>query len=143
MKYECSIEIERPRNVVIELFEDTSRMGEWQEGLISFEHISGTPGSAGSKSRICYKMGRSEIEMIETMESYDLPDQFVAIYEADKVWNRNINRFVDLGKTTRWLVDCEFRCGGLVGVLAFLMPGMFRKQTEKMMSNFKDFAEGQ
>lgn len=143
MKYNCSIEIDRPRNEIIPLFEDTDRMGEWQDGFISFEHISGEMGAAGSKAKIKYKMGSREIDMVETMESYDLPDEMVAIYEADKVWNRNINRFTDLEDRTRWDMECEFQCGGFVKLMAFFMPGMFRKQTEKMMSDFKRFAEAQ
>ena len=143
MKYNCSIEIERPRDEIIPLFEDTDRMGEWQEGLVSFEFTSGTPGAAGSTARILYKMGKREIEMIETMESYDLPESMVAIYEADKVWNRNENRFIDLGDKTRWDMNCEFKCSGFMTILAMLMPGMFRKQTMKMMTSFKAFAESQ
>lgn len=118
-------------------------MGEWQDGFISFEHFGGEKGAAGSKANIKYKMGSREIDMVETMESYDLPDEMVAIYEADKVWNRNINRFTDLGGSTRWDMECEFQCGGFVKLMAFFMPGMFRKQTEKMMSDFKRFAEAQ
>lgn len=143
MKYQCSIVIERPRADLIPLFEDTDRMGEWQDGFISFDHMSGEPGSAGSKAQIMYQMGKRKIEMIETMESYNLPDEMVAIYEADKVWNRNVNRFIDLGDKTRWEADCEFQCGGFVKLLSIVMPGMFRKQTNKMMSDFKRFAEAQ
>lgn len=143
MKYDCTITIDRPRSAVIALFEDTDRMGEWQEGLVSFTHTSGTPGAAGSTAEIQYKMGKRQIKMVETMESYDLPDRFVAIYEADKVWNRNENRFTDLGAQTRWDMACAFRCGGMMKIMAFLVPGMFRKQTEKMMTAFKQFAESQ
>ncbi|MFT6694840.1 MAG: hypothetical protein ACJAXU_000330, partial [Paracoccaceae bacterium] len=89
-----------------------------------------------------YKMGRREIVMIETLESCDLPESLIAIYEADKVWNRNENWFVDLGDTTRWDMKCEFQCNGFVKILSVLMPGMFRKQTMKMMGNFKAFVEG-
>ena len=143
MKYNCTIEIERPRDVIIPLFEDTDRMGEWQEGLVSFEHKSGTPGTVGSTAHIQYKMGKREITMVETMEEYNLPDSMVTIYEADKVWNRNENYFVDLGDKTRWDMNCEFKCSGFMSIMAAIMPGMFRKQTMKMMTSFKAFAERQ
>lgn len=141
MKYSCSIEIDRPRGPVVALFEDADRMGDWQEGLESFTHLSGEPGTPGAKSEIRYQMGKRRIEMIETIESYDMPDAMVSIYEAGSVWNRNENRFVDQGETTRWEMDCEFRCGGFMRLMAFFMPGAFRRQTQKMMADFKAFAE--
>lgn len=143
MKYECSIVIARPRKTVIALVEDTAQMGEWQDGLISFTHLSGEPATNGAKSLIRYKMGRREVEMTETIESYQMPESLIAIYEADKVWNRNENWFVDLGDSTRWDMNCEFLCSGLVRIFAVLMPGMFRKQTMKMLTDFKAFAERQ
>ena len=112
MKYQCSIEIDRARGPVVALFEDADRMGEWQDGLISFTPKDGTPGAPGSTSEIKYQMGKRTLEMVETIEEYNLPDSLVAIYEAGKVWNRNVNRFTDLGSKTRWDMDCEFRCGG-------------------------------
>ena len=141
MKYTCSIEIDRPRVPVLALFEDTDRMGEWQDGLESFAHVSGEPGTPGAKSEIKYQMGKRRIEMIETIESYNMPDSMVTIYEAGSVWNRNENRFIEDGSATRWEMDCEFRCGGFMRIMAFVMPGAFKRQTQKMMNDFKFFAE--
>ena len=53
------------------------------------------------------------------------------------------NRFtaVEPGKT-RWVTENEFHCAGLfMKIMAFLMPGAFKKQTLRYMQNFKAFAE--
>ena len=44
MHYSVDIEIDLPRDRVIELFDSTENLYKWQRGLQSFEHIEGEPG---------------------------------------------------------------------------------------------------
>ena len=143
MKYECNLTLDIPRERVIELFDSRDNLFEWQEGLVSFDHASGTPGQVGAVSNLKYKMGKREIEMTETIVLRDTPDAFHGIYEADGVWNKIENFFTELdGGRTHWRLTSEFRCKGFLRVMAFLFPGMFKKQTVKFMNDFKTFAEG-
>jgi hypothetical protein len=88
-------------------------------------------------------MGNKEIEMTETILRRNFPDEFSATYEAKGVWNQVVNRFIDNGQDkTRWIVESVFRCNGAMSVMAFLIPGMFKKQSLKYMQQFKAFAEG-
>jgi hypothetical protein len=142
MKYTCSIDIDLPRDRVIALFDDADNLLKWQEGLISFEHLDGTPGQVGAKSRLRFKAGRRDILMIETITERNFPDSFAGTYEADGVWNLVTNRFTEAGEgRTHWEMDAEFRGKGIVGILIRLAPWMFRNQSRKMMQSFKDFAE--
>ena len=143
MKYSKEVTINLPRKKVVELFDNPDNMSKWQDGLISFETISGKPGQPGSKSRLRYKMGKREIEMVETIVKRNLPNEFTGTYEARNVWNLVENFFEEVDKhTTRWTLKTEFRVRGFMRILAFLMPGMFKKQTLKNMLDFKKFAEG-
>ncbi|MEM7537524.1 MAG: SRPBCC family protein [Chloroflexota bacterium] len=143
MKYLLEIEIDLPRDRVIELFDNPDNMAKWQPGFVSMEHLSGTPGEAGAKSLLNYEMGKRVVEMTETIESRNLPDEFIAIYEAKKVWNRIVNNFIALDDNrTKWVFDCEFKMGGVMGVISKVMPGMFKKQSLENMQRFKEFAEG-
>lgn len=142
MKYSCTITVDQPRDRVIELFDNPDNMPKWQDGLVSFTPKSGTPGQPGATSEIVYQMGKRRIEMIETIEERALPDRFSGIYETTGVWNRVINQFEDTADGhTQWRIDTEFRCSGLLKIMSWIFPGMFRKQTEKMMRDFKTFAE--
>jgi hypothetical protein len=142
MKYSVERELDLPRDKVIALFEDRDGLFEWQEGLQSFEHVSGDPGQPGAVSKLRFKMGKREIDMTETIQRRDLPDLFSGVYEADGVWNLVENHFADLPEgRTLWRIDTEFQCKGFMRVMAFLMPGMFKKQTAKYMDLFKKFAE--
>lgn len=84
MKYTNEVIINAPVNRVIELFDNADNMKEWQPGLVSFEHLSGTPGQVGAKSKLKYKMGNREIEMIETITVKNLPEEFSGTVERAK-----------------------------------------------------------
>lgn len=142
MKYTHEIEINLPINQVIELFDNANNMKHWQPGLVSFEHLSGTPGQVGAKSKLKYKMGKREIEMIETITVKNLPEEFSGTYEAKGVFNIVKNFFSPLGENkTKYISECEFQFKGFMKIIAFLMPGMFKKETAKYMKQFKEFAE--
>ena len=144
MKYTLTIDIDLPRQKVIELFDDPDNLKHWQEGFISLEPVSGKPGEVGAKSRLQYRMGKRKIEMIETITSRNLPLEFSGAYEAPGVWNEVRNFFEEIdGNRTRWRSEVEFRFQSFfMKMMGFLMPGAFRKQSFKYMSDFKKFAEG-
>lgn len=142
MKYTVEIEINLPRERVIELFDSTENLYKWQEGLQSFEHISGEPGQVGAQSRLLFKMGKREIEMVETITKRDLPDEFNGTYDAKGVHNSVNNRFIELDPgRTKWICDVEFQFKGFMKIVAWLMKGAFPKQSQKSMRAFKAFAE--
>lgn len=142
MKFRTTITIDLPRQRMIERFDNPATMKEWQPSLISFEPISGTPGQVGAKSRLKYRMGKREIEMIETVTKRDLPREFSGTYEAKGVWNEVRNTFEEDGPTrTIWHSDCAFRMQGFMKVIAFLMPGAFKKESAGIQERFKVWAE--
>ena len=142
MKYTSEIKIDLPREKVIELYDNPDNLKQWQEGLESFEHLSGDPGTVGAKSLIKYKMGKRKIEMTETILKKDLPNNYDFLFEAKGVWNEVKNSFSEINPNqTKWTIENDFRGKGMMAVMMFLMPGMFKKQTMKFMISFKDFAE--
>jgi hypothetical protein len=145
MKFTTEIVVNLPRERMIELFDNPDNMPKWQDGLKSFEPISGEPGQPGAKSRLKYDMNGRMIEMVETIETRNLPDEFSGTYEAKGVWNRVENRFFEDGADkTRWVSTTEFKFSGLMmRAMGFLMPSAFRKQSQKFMEDFKTFAESE
>lgn len=142
MKYTVSITINKPIDQVVALFDNADNMKHWMEGLQSFEHLSGTPGQPGAKSKLVFQMGKRRIEMIETVTIRNLPHEFSGTYEAQGVFNIVGNRFESTpdGKT-KYYSDQEFQFKGIMKLIAWLMPGMFRKQSMKYLEAFKSFAE--
>ncbi|HMR44255.1 MAG TPA: SRPBCC family protein [Saprospiraceae bacterium] len=143
MKYQTEIEINLPVEKVIELFDNPDNMKHWMAGLQSFEHLSGTPGQPGSKSRLRFKMGSRDMELIETVTKRNLPEEFTGTYETKGVFNIVKNTFVALpGGKTKYITESEFQFQSFpMKVMGWLMPGAFKKQSLKYQQDFKTFAE--
>lgn len=144
MRYQLKTEIDAPRGRVLELFLDPDNLKQWQPDLISFEQIgSGAPRALGSKSKQIHRMGKREIEMIETITVHSPPEEFAATYEAEGVWNLISNRFTETAEgKTWWVLDSHFKFSSLMmRLMAWLLPGMFKKQTHAFMQQFKEFSE--
>jgi hypothetical protein len=114
----------------------------WQSGFISSKHLNGEPGQVGAQSLLRHKMGKREIEMVETITKRNWPDEISVTYETKGVWNgmRNYFSVID-GNKTKWVSEVEFKFQGFMKLIAFLMPGSFKKQSYKYMVDFKEFAE--
>lgn len=142
MKYSCELMINLPRERVIELFDSTENLYKWQPGLQSFELIDGEPGQPGARSRMMYEMNGRSVEMIETILSRNLPDEFSGTYAAKGIMNWVYNHFHEAGPDkTRWVLDTEFKFSGLMRLMGIFMRGAFPKQTQEDMERFKAFAE--
>lgn len=142
MKYTCKIEINKPLNEVIALFDNVDNMYKWMKGLESVEPISGIQGEVGSKMKLTFQMGKRKMEMIETITVKDLPREFSGTYDANGVHNIVKNFFEPIGDTrTLYLTEQEFQFKGFMKLIGFLFPGAFKKQSMKYLEDFKAFVE--
>ena len=143
MKYTCKVVINLPREKVIELFDNPDNMFKWQPDLVSFEHIEGTPGEPGAKSKLTYDMKGRETVLIETLTLKDLPERFEGTYDTKGIHNVIKNRFLDNDDgTTTWETTSEFQMQGFfMKLMGFIAPGMFKKQSALIQKRFKEFAE--
>lgn len=142
LKYSNQVIINKPIQTVIELFDSVENLKEWQPGLISFDHISGVAGQEGAKSRLKYKMGKREIEMIETITRKNLPQEFSGTYEAKNVWNEVKNFFEEKNEgQTLMRSESEFRFTGIMKLFGWIMPGAFKKESQKFLEQFRQFVE--
>lgn len=142
MNYLASVEIDLPIDKVVSLFKDPENYRYWMEGLLSLELKKGVAGEVGAETLFRFKMGKREMEMMETVEVSDLPDEYAVSYKAKGVSNTVVSKFSKLdGERTLYTTENEFQFTGFMKVIAFLMPGSFKKQSQKYLNDFKDFAE--
>ena len=143
MKYTTEITVDLPRNEFMVKFDDPENMKQWQKGLQEYKFVSGKPGEEGSKMELHYLMGKRELVLIETILKNNLPYEFHATYDAKGVHNIQKNFFKDIdGEKTLWTTESEFQFSGFfMKLMAFLMPGAFKKQTQSYLQDFKTFAE--
>jgi len=143
MKYKVEVEINIPREKMLDLFVDMQFMKKWQDGFMSLEAIEGEAGKVGSISRLVYEMRGKETNMIETIIKKELPDRFDFTYEAKGVMNTVKNTFVDNGGKTLWIAQHEFEFTGLLAFMSKFMKRLFVKQTSGDMISFKKHAEAE
>lgn len=122
MKYVHELEIDCPRDRVVELYADPENWPAWQDSLAGYQIVSGSGRVEGMKTRLSNRFGGRVVEIVETVEANRLPDELVCTYEAQGAWNRVVNRFTEIapGKT-RWEFDTEFRCRGMLRVMSLLL----------------------
>lgn len=144
MKYTTEVIINCPLNEVIEKLDNPDHMKHWQRGLVGYKLLNAQdPGSTGTKMELEYKMGKRNLVMTETIIKRNFPSEFHATYDAKGVHNIQQNYFeaIDPG-TTRWRSESEFQFQGFgMKVMGWLMPGAFKKQSQKYLDDFKNFAE--
>jgi hypothetical protein len=144
MRYQLTLDIEAPRERVLELFLDVENLKQWQPSLVRFDQISGDGmRGVGSTSKQLHRMGQREVEMLATVTVDNYPDEFAATFEADDVWNLIENRFVELNRDrTNWTVTSDLRSTSfMMKLLMMVLPSMFKKQTRAFMGYFKEFVE--
>ncbi len=143
MIYTVEVEINQPLDKVIKLMDNPDNMKYWQPGFISYELLSKKAGEPGSQMKLKYKMGKQEIEMVETIIRRELPDHFDAKYEAKGVYNEIKNQFIKISDNkTKWISQNEFRFTNfMMKMFGLIMPGSFKKQSQIYLDKFKEFAE--
>lgn len=142
MKFAESIEINCPVEQVAALFVNPNHLDQWMEGFQRMEHLSGTPGKKGAKSRLTFQTGKRKMEMVETITAINLPQEFNVAYDMPSVFNTVANRFEKLSENrTKLTVDSEYKFKGIMKLLAPLFSNAFKKPVRKYLVDFKEFAE--
>lgn len=144
IKHKGFVEIDRPIALVMELFLQPDGRKAYQDGFVKAELQSGQAGEAGAVSKLYYTYGTKDMVLTETIIRNNLPDAFEAFYHHKHMDNTMKCRFEALSSTrTKYEYAFEYtRMNWLIPKLtALLLPGMYRKQGDKWMQQFKTFVE--
>lgn len=142
MKYTNEITLNLPAKKAADLFVEAENFSKWQPGFIKYENVSGEHGEPGSVTKLWFKMGKREMIMTEKTISNNLPESIVFEYSTKSVRNIVETHFKAIeGNKTKCITENEFNFGGVMKLMGWLMPGAFKKQTQKYMEEFKAFAE--
>jgi hypothetical protein len=114
------------------------------QGFKSKTPIEGEEGEEGAKCKVKFQMGKRKFEMEEEIVKVNLPEEYTTTYTTPKVFNIVKSSFKKIDKnTTRYSTEQDFQFKGIMKVMAFFMPGAFKKQSMKYLKDFKAFAEKQ
>jgi len=144
MKFTCSVTINAPREKVVTYFANPEYLKEYQEGFLRKELISGKQGQVNSISKMYYKQSKKEMELTETIQVNQLPDEFMAQYHHKFTDNTMKSTFTALDENkTRYDAEIDYTAfrGFMVNVMVLIAPSFFKKQVAKWLQNFKVFVE--
>ncbi|MDH5232655.1 MAG: SRPBCC family protein [Gammaproteobacteria bacterium] len=144
MKYSNRVEIHRPLENVVKLWNDENNFFYWQDGFVNIDHIKGMPGEPGSESNIYLKLNNREMVLKETVLSNNLPHEKCVLIEHSHMTNTMTTKFRELGEgVTEYSCLIEYtKFNGIIAkLMALLVPNFFKKQSQKWLDNFKAFAE--
>ena len=143
MKYTTEIKVNSPLNAFIKKIDNIDNIKHWQRGLVSVEHISGDPGQLGAKMQLNFQFGNRNMKIIETVTRRNLPNEFHANYTTKTMHNVQENYYEKTSDGfTKWTSNSEFVPLNLtMRLMLFFMPRTFKKQSQKYMQDFKNYAE--
>jgi hypothetical protein len=139
MQYSQEVVINLPLQKVAALFNDPANAKYWRPTPLSVEHISGTPGQVGAKTKLKFK----RFEILETITDKEEPAGFTSIGDVGHLMSKARFSFKSLrSNETVYRMDIEYTFRSLrAKLLGIIFPGMFKKQTMEYMEKFKHFAE--
>ncbi len=145
MKYTCTVEIPLSRKECIDLWFDESQFDKWQEGFQYKKWIEGEPNQKDSKSEILITQGKRKIELAECILENNLPDWIEGRYVHVHMTNTQKTTFEVVSPDVTMIrsdVDYTAFHAFMPKLMAKLFPGMFKKQSQKWLDEFKLLAEG-
>lgn len=142
MKYKTEIVLNKSREDVIKIFEDSSLLPHWQRGLKRSRVIQGKDGEVGTKRKLYIKMEGQSIKMTETITKKNLPEEWHGTYTSKGLKSIQKNYFEALNESqTRWVSYSEFEFSGFMILISKLLPDIFKKRSIIVQQDFKAFIE--
>ena len=143
LTYENRIELNKPISDVTAVFADKDQIPDWQRGFIRITERDGQPGADGSTAELVFNNRGREMTMLETITENGLPHHFHGTYDVSGVHNVQRNFFKDLGDgRTLWRSESEFHFEKWpMKLMGTLMPGLFKKTSQRFMDDFKLWIE--
>ncbi len=141
--YESEFTVQKPIEEAWAVFTDETKLGDWMDGLKSYELLEGEKNAPGSKYRIVVVQRGETMEMTETILTFKVNEQFVNTIDNDVLTSQNTMDFIaDSENSTRILSKTDaYGKGILYRSIFFFMKSYFVKENEKMNSNLKKLIE--
>ncbi len=142
MKLKAEVVIDADPETVWRYFDDADSLSQWQSGLKSVTHQSGTRGQPDAVSVLVFDDNGSERTVTETITARREPDFLAGIRHSDRGHAVIVNHFeaTDDGKT-RWIAYYNHAFKGAAKFTTLFTHGAIRRRAEEDMNRFKLLVE--
>jgi len=144
MRAETTIVVRRPVSVVWKFFVDVDTLRHWLTGFQRFEHLSGTPGRLGARSKQIYNVNGRTIEMIEEITVRTDEQEFSGTLTNEWMVSNIRTVFKDLGPSGTEItsvVESRFIPWYLKIIGPLVMKKGFQARQDADMKRFKGYVE--
>jgi hypothetical protein len=144
MIYTVSNTIKAPHGVITDKFSDPDGLKHWMPGLEKAELLEGTLGKVGARTNLHFIHKEKPMVIEETILEENMPNQIKFAYKSSMGYNEVEMKFevIDDNSVTQ-INNSLFEFKGFMKIMAPLMKGLFKKQSMKYMTAFKEYAEKQ
>ena len=141
-EYTITIVVNAPVEKTFSVFNDTTRMREWMQGMVSMENISGGANEVGSKWKTTFRDHERDIVMTETVTGFKANELFAFNLSNDVMNSDNEIRFAAVGNTTEIKAHTKYRGGNLFWRSMFVFfEGSMKQQQQEMYELLKAVVE--
>ena len=142
VEYECEVSVDKPVEEVWAVMSDTSRSGEWIEGYLRTEPISGDHGTVGAVSNIFVDNNGQELSMEETIKEL-IPNEKIAMTFTmdfmDMDYAMSVSEEGEGSKITSY--SKATGNGIFAKYMVAFMPSAMKKQENKNLGLLRDAIE--
>lgn len=137
-QYRISVEIEVPRQKVVDTLFDYEQFKNYQEPLLlRYELKQGRLLEKGAVVDLVYGYKNTELHMAEITVEVDLPQSIHQLYMLGEVKNNCLSTFTETKKGTLWSMDVTFQFETDMNQNKL----EYMKKTEEDMITFKHYVE--
>jgi len=140
---ETTITVNKPVAKAFDIFNDTTNMPKWLTGFQSMETVSGRPNEVGSRFRLTFSEGGTDIVMTEEVTAFR-PGELIAFrMESDMMENNTTVRFAPSGGGGTEITGTTVMDGkGVVwGALLPLMKPMIEERSAADYGKLRDLID--
>ena len=146
MEYVCSVIINKPIQVVVDLWDNKSNYKNWIAYFSHVNYVSGLPGMIDSVSEIIYNYGNSELILKETILHNNLPHEKTVLIEVNGDLIEQGNSFVAIDENrTEYIQKIKHLKTKLQANIFFsgVQKKASMKQNKKILDSLKKYIESQ
>lgn len=143
--YENSITIQKPVDVVWDVFTDEEKMGEWLVGMQSIETLEGEAMTEGSRYRLVFVMEGEQMDITEQVTQVKENELFAFTLESEPLTSDVEIHFtpVDSNRTEVKAITTSEGKGMLWKPIITLSSSVMQQQSQKSYVKLKELVESQ
>jgi uncharacterized membrane protein len=141
VKFEHSVVINQPVEIVFAYVANLENLKQWQSGLIESKPVTSGPTGVGSKVAVVRQLLSQRLDGVAEVVAFE-PNRVVSVrVTAGPMSVTASNTFEALGNTTRLTSVGELDIEGLLKIAGFLAAGGVKKQMEENLETLKKILE--